>query len=144
MTSELQRDVDLYVEISEKWKHDHAQAMACYGFEDVLAKGASLFSLIVGAEERWRIQVYRDETPYSDRKAAEFLDLIKAWLKPCDTLLGEPRHFEDAGFSVKHSREFRRCVGEAKGIVTPDSEFFSHQRLVEERDRAIDETRESA
>ena len=144
MSSEFQRDVDLYVEISETWKNEHSQAMACYSFEDVLTKGSNLFTSIISAEERWRLQVYRIEIAFSESKAAEFVDLIKDWLKPCQTLLTELKHFEDAGFAVKHSRKFRRSVREAKGTVTPDDEFFTDDRLVEERDRAVDEARESA
>jgi hypothetical protein len=141
MNSELQRDVDLYVEISEKWKQDHEEVMASYSFENLLGKGASLFHAIVTSEERWRLEIYRGDIQYSDEAYAIFLGLVRHWLATGERLLESLKRFENAGFFVKHAKEFRRCVREAQGILTPDDKFFSHPRLIEERDRAIDEAR---
>jgi hypothetical protein len=141
MNSELQRDIDLYVEIAEKWKQDHEEVMASYSFEDLLAKGVSLFNLIVSAEERWRLEIHRGVIRYSDETYARHVELIRHWLATGERLLPNLKRFEDAGFFVKHAKRFRRCIREAQGILTPDDQFFSHDRLVEERDRAIDEAR---
>jgi hypothetical protein len=143
MNSELQRDIDLFVEISEKWKHDHEEVMASYSFENLLEKGVALFDSIVGSEERWRLKIYRGEVQYSEEGFAVYTDSVKHWLATGEQLLQSLKHFENAGFFVKHAKEFRRCLREAQGILTPDDKFFSDDPLVEERDRAIDEARPS-
>lgn len=135
----LQEDVDLYVRISEQWLREDKGVRAAYSLNDLLCKASNLFDVLISAEERWRVELCRGQAEYSAEQEALYTRLIQVWLTACEPFVGVLQAFESAGLFVKHARRFRRCVREAQGIMTPDAEFFSHDRLVEQRDRAFDE-----
>ncbi len=138
----VRREVELYRDYSELWKTEHNRAMACYKFEDLLAKGIQAFEDINRYDELYRSGVYSGRVK-SDQKVVDGIKSLYAlWLLPRDYLTRRMRALEKDGFKIKNAKEFRSCCREAVGILTPDEEFFQGEKLVQLRDAAIDANRQ--
>lgn len=138
----LDRELRLYVDVSQQWKADHQEALGCYKFEDILARGVQVFGLIVNTDENWRAAICAGRIQFEEAARDEILAAFRLWLQPCDAILQHLAYFEGAGFDVKHAYDFRSCVRECQGILTPDEQFFVDDRLVELRDEALDQHRD--
>ena len=126
---------------TEHWKTGHTDAMACYEFEDHLQSGIEIFDSITRFDEDRRLRVLKGQIPYDASTEQQIQGLYKDWLQPSALAATILEHYESLFGDVKHADEFRSRYSEAKGIVTPDNEFFSDDTLVELRDAAIDEHR---
>ncbi len=131
----------LYREESELWKKDHALAMAYYDFQDFLEFGISVFDSITKIDEDWRARVLRHELEYDAAIANRILDVYKTWLEPCAAIERIVPLLEQRFGTVANVAEFRSRCREARGIVTPDEQFFAGDALVSLCDTAIEENR---
>ncbi|HKI35497.1 MAG TPA: hypothetical protein VKA46_26815 [Gemmataceae bacterium] len=129
-----------YSQQPEQWKQDHEAAMCCFDFEGLLAFGLSLYDYINRIDEAWRVKVYRNLVPHDPAVDKVIEELYRGWLKPYDRVLARlsalEKHFDVAG-----AKEFRSACREVQGILTPDEEFFIHDRLARLRDEAVDANR---
>jgi len=128
-----ERKTDYY---EEHWKQDHQEAMRCFDFEEVLAFGLSLYDYLNRIDEAWRAKVHRQLISYDAEFDRLIEELYRLWLKPCDRILNRLTSFEKH-FEVEGAKEFRAACREVKGLLTPDEEFFSQDRLVRLRDEAV-------
>ncbi len=110
----------------------HDRAMECVDLDDVLATGLALYGRFAKIAKKIQepevneleiVAVQPDggvggvtrvlpvETPDEASAAAGWI--FEWWLRPSETLLGEIRRFEDEGFDVASSAEFRRACSDA-------------------------------
>ena len=115
----------IYREESELWKRDHALAMAYYDFQDFVEFGINLFDSITKIDEDWRRQVLKCEVEYDPLIAKRILEVYQAWLEPCAEIERIASFFEQTFDNVSNAAEFRSRCREARGVVTPDEQFFA-------------------
>ena len=132
------RDVD-----AESWKLDHEKAMRCLNFEEFLKNGIGTFDFIVRLDESFREQAMRarerGEVAENEVIALQAtLDLMKAWLLPCEGAEQALKHFEASEFDVIGAEEFRKRREEATWMVADAKDAFAHEKIVAERDEAVD------
>jgi hypothetical protein len=137
-TSTVKRQIDI---IDEQWKDNHIEALSCWEFEDLLRLCIETFERIGRQDEGWRSAVFCGERPYSAEEENGFAALYAAWRDVCTNFLGPLTHFEERGYVVECGNQFRGCVREAEGILTPDAEFFDADTVARLRDEAIEEHR---
>jgi hypothetical protein len=136
--SVAQRQIEL---IDQQWRADHVEAATCWDFEDLLRLCVEAFERINRQEEAWRRSVLRGERPYSAEEENEFIVLCGKWTEVCGKFLPPLAGFERRGFQIESAGQFRSCIREAEGILTPDAKFFVADALVRMRDAAIEEHR---
>lgn len=135
----LRREVDQYVDTTEVWRRSDDQTLNCFDFEELLDLGVRAFHKINKYDENWRRQVFAGTMPYA-AETDEFVGLLyRVWSIPGETVLAELAKFEAKYEHVPNAIEFRRCCREVAGILTPDEEFFSSDRLTELRDQPVEE-----
>jgi hypothetical protein len=127
----------LYEKRPESWKTNHDEAIHCLDFENWLAYGVFLFECITRVDERHREAAYANPDSYSEDFDREIRGLYEAWSKAIPDSLEQLAYLEKKGFLVEKADEYRRCCEEARGILTPDNEFFVGDKLVALRDAAI-------
>jgi hypothetical protein len=126
---------------SELWKRDHALAMAYYDFQDFLEFGINFFDSLTKIDEDWRLRVLKHELEYDPVVADKILGLYKMFLADCTEIERMVSLLEQTFGNVVNAAEFRSRYREARGIVTPDEQFFVGDALVNLRDAAIEENR---
>jgi hypothetical protein len=136
---EVASQTEQYVGSAERWAADHRAAMLCYEVEETIGLGNRVFDAIVAFDENWRRQVSRGELPFSPVLDGFIHALFQRWHGPSAGVLAVIEDLRREGFSVKGGDEFQYRSREAEGILTPDAEFFAHDRLVELRDEALDQ-----
>jgi hypothetical protein len=129
----------VYREESDLWKRDHALAMAYYNFQDFLEFGINLFDSITKIDEDWRLRVLKHEFKYDPVTAKKILGLYETWLEPCAEIERIALFLEQTFGNLANAAEFQLRCREARGIVTPDEQFFVGDALVNLRDEAIEE-----
>lgn len=123
----------------EKWKTDHEEAMKCMDFEAIIAFGLSIYQFLNNLDEMWRMNVLKGQMAH-DKSVDDVIDkLYRAWSEPCGHLLNSLASFEKAGYEITGADKFRAACREVEGLLTTDNDFFHHDKLLELRDRAIDE-----
>ncbi len=90
--------------------------------------------------ERWRRLVLDGKVEFSSYRENCARKFYIGWLKYCQPRLAAIDSFENDGHKIANADEFRKCVEACRGILTPDSEYFTE--LHDLRDAAIDEHRE--
>ncbi len=136
--SVIERQIEL---IDEQWKANHLEAMSCWDFEDLLRLCIEAFERINRQEEGWRRSVLRGERPHTAEEENEFIALCAKWKGVCGNFLPPLSRLEDRGFKIESAAQFRACLREAEGILTPDAQFFAADALANMRDEAIEEHR---
>ena len=92
--------------------------------------------------------VYEKHLAYSEAFEKRVGRLYRTWyetsmqvLSLFDSLAND---YQTEGFDTQPIERLRSACREAAGILTDDESFFSHQKLVELRDAAIDDHRSGA
>jgi hypothetical protein len=137
-SSTAKRQIDI---IDDQWKANHIEAMSCWAFEDLLRLCIETFERIGRQDEGWRKSVFSGEHPYSAEDEKASLDLYVDWKSVCENFLAPLSRFEMGGYVIECANQFRACLREAEGILTPDAEFFNSNALTRLRDEAIDDSR---
>jgi hypothetical protein len=117
---------------------DHDAAMKCYEIQERAAYLVFVFERISHADE----EIHAENLGDSSQEAADVLkaleELYAKWYATATECLQVIERAEAEGFEVDGSDAFRRYHREARGVLTPDEEFFQGDKLVELRDEAID------
>ena len=125
-----------YVSEADGWKADHDEASACLDFEELLALGNSAFEAINRWDAIWHRKVNEGATPYDREGEAQILALYALWLAPSSRLIEQIDRFEAAGYGLIGAPAFRLHVEDARGLATPDDEFFG-EGLLRHQDEAL-------
>ncbi len=84
-----------------------------------------------------RLQLLEGKTEYSPSREDFEITYFKGWYSLCHSTLAMIGSFEKDGHKIGNADEFRKCVETCRGIIKPDSEYFTE--LHDLRDAAIDE-----
>ena len=101
------QSVDAYSENAEAWKPDHDLAMACCRFEGLLRNGIDSLNGIIEYHTSWQEQVMSGQVEPDLSMDQAIWDMYARWLRPCEQVSKELAFFEQQGFEVKNSAEFR-------------------------------------
>jgi hypothetical protein len=107
------------------------------GFPRILANSLAMFRLVTQLDEAWYAEVARGSIAYMYADETEIAGYYQDWLVAAREIDAELTQFQGAGVSFEDAATFRRCLTEARGVLTPDSEFFGGQALAKLRDDAI-------
>jgi hypothetical protein len=132
---------DAICSYNERWKMDYKAAMKCRDLEDWLYVGNGIFDAITSFDEKHQSRVFKGEIEFDPDHAELIKQAYSWWLGPCEELCAKIKLMHDQHFEVNNSAQFLSNCREAKGILTPDGEFFNHEDMVALRDMAIDEHR---
>jgi hypothetical protein len=136
----LHEHLELYKAQTEAWRKEHAGAMLCRQIEDGVALGLFLFDRLCRRDEALQERVFAGEVgeeeagPLRGQLEAELTLLREVGLIAVDVI----GLVEAGGYTVERADEYRRMVREVAGMLTPDAEFFRHDKLVELRDQALE------
>ena len=123
---------------ADRWKIEHEDAMQCMDFELLLQHGVTIYDALNMIDEKARMEIYDSPDDYDPDYHKVMIGLYQWWLAPCDEILSELAKFESRFDSVDYAEQFRSAVQEVQGILTPDDEFFTGEKLAQLRDEAID------
>ncbi|HEX3657148.1 MAG TPA: hypothetical protein VHV55_15150 [Pirellulales bacterium] len=119
--------------------------IACFDLVDLIAQGANLFDSINRLDNDWRMLVYSKVVPYREAFERRIEKLYSNWLEASERVIvlytKLEAEYKARGFDVDLAEKLLAAIREARGTLTPDDKFFSHQKLVDLRDAAIDESR---
>jgi hypothetical protein len=111
-------------------------ATACVDFEELLALGNSVFEAVSHLDAIWHRKVNEGTILFDAAAEGKILELYVLWLTPSVGLLGELERFERDGFTLGGAEGFRRHCEDARGLSTPDDEFFGEE-LIPLQDEAL-------
>jgi hypothetical protein len=106
-------------------------------FEEKLEDSVARFRLISQLDELWNAGVARGTLTFDPADEAEITDLYRAWLASASHLARQIESRATSGTPSSSAREFLASLEDARGICTPDAEFFSGAKQVHLEDRAI-------
>ncbi len=127
----IEEEIVRYKEAVEGRGHEHTAAPE----EPLIERAIRIFDELMNLDEDLRA-VSLSGAPVSEAFEAyerEVLRLVTTWTEVSE-LLADSEGVDDTS-------PFYACVREAQGILTPDDEFFDHDKFIELRDAAIDEHR---
>lgn len=140
MSSELlKRELALFHDGAEARKGDHRNVMECYSIEETVVKGIFVFDLITRFDDAVRSKVRRGEVEFRDEFNRDMLEQYRNWLATSEEVLLRIESVQTQGYAVARADELRSRVVEARGLLTPDRDFFTSDKLVDLRDQALDE-----
>lgn len=111
--STLTKQLNLYGESSESWKQDHADAMAVYDLEDMIALGLSVLSRMNHRRAR-NFGVSIDD-------AIEAIGAYRSWYETSVRIADSISQVENCGYKAEKSEELREAT-EAVGAAICRSE----------------------
>jgi hypothetical protein len=106
---------------------------------DLVARTNFLFGWIMLLDNSIHIAVLEGLAPDNLTLLAE--QTLREWLAVCLLLSAKIDQLEKEQGPIEGAAEVRSRIREAQGIFTRDEDFFHHDKLIELRDRAIDEHR---
>lgn len=137
---DISSQAERFVDDVEQWKMlDDQLAEAASELGEILQGGIDLFDHLNDLDERVRRSISRGKMPYSAELNAFIKAVYRRWLSASKGGLEAIEILERHGHGLANAEDFRDRCREATGILTPDCEFFSDQRLVDLRDEALDE-----
>lgn len=133
--------VRCYTELaeSEEWKPDHEDAMACIELERLLKLGVWAYDSLVEIDEKWREEIMSGKCAYEETNHRMIRELFERWSKPCARIETSIRRFEDKGYVVDGSQEFRKRRAEAHWILSKPEDAFASPRFTALRDAAAED-----
>lgn len=137
-----EKEVKRYRDDVEGWKklHDDLQE-DCWIWEDLIAKANFIFLRYLKLDHDIQQAILTSVIDYSEETEQEMWTLLRDWLDISRQLIPQVDRLKQSYGSVDGSEDLLRNVKEAEAMLTPDDEFFSGDKLVSLRDRAIEDHR---
>lgn len=126
---------------AEPWKVEHDARMECFQIEDAITAGNALFALVSEYDFQWHERVMSGVWPYSEASERPPEALYRLWLGAAERVLERAETRTREGHAIKGLEEYRDNVREARGVLTPDDDFFTSEELADLRDAAIEDHR---
>ena len=124
---------------------DSAAAILCFDFADLVVQGNNLYESINSLDNDSRTLVYREEIPFVESCEKCIRRLYALWLDVSRKVVIVYSKIESdflrRGFDATPIHELRKAIREAEAMSKCDSDFFTHSKLVDLRDQAIDDLR---
>lgn len=131
ISTELQSQLDAFTSVTTQYGWASTFYPGKEGKAHWVELGTAIFNALCHSDEQSRLAGAHDDAPYDVA--------VRAWLNAAEAILP---HLEDGDeVTDEQSSRFKACVLEARGILTPDDQFFTGDALAELRDQAIDEHR---
>jgi hypothetical protein len=106
---------------------------------DLVDRSNYLFGWIMLVDNSIRVVVLEG---YASDELIDFAkEVLRQWLEVSLLLLQKIDRLESEHGIIEGTKEFRAKIAEARGIFTPDEDFFRDDKLIELRDQAIDQHR---
>lgn len=113
--SPVYRQLDAYV---ETWNRDHKEAMACRDWEDAIAIGINIFSMLAEREQSWRGQVFRGSAAFCEDDNLDHQTRFANWLDTTKEFLAEALPDLEKRFgNAEGATVLRRCAELAEKIL---------------------------
>jgi hypothetical protein len=125
----------------EAWKRDHKVAMECLSLQETLRFGIEVYHALHRIDEELRDRALSGSVKFTEKTAKRINDFFRDWLKPGEMCVHAIAVFSKKNYHVENADEFLAAYREALWIVMPASKMFDHPKMVELRDRAIDDLR---
>lgn len=123
----------------ESWKIRHITEMNRRdSFERFFAAVLERFRLIAKLDELLNAGWACGSISYDAEDERELSQYYRTWLETAEPVARELKKYRLAGFLMTGSNEFLVHLENARGICTPDEEFFAGENLEELRDAAVD------
>jgi len=126
---------------AEPWKKAHAEAMDCVMFEGTLSIGIMIYESLIAADEKLRGDLLKGNCVFDPKQDENMRLLFRGWMAPCAKAEERIQALTAAGFKVENAEKFRKCYDEARWMLLPAGEAFDDPKMVECRDKAIDDLR---
>lgn len=120
--SPINRQLEAY---EEGWTKDHAEAMRCRDFEQLLAVGVGIFHVLVKLDVARRQRIAQGQEEYSEEDDQALQECFRRWLRMGELASPQIRHYESSFWFVDNAADFRQCLEETREIV---SEWVSARR----------------
>ena len=140
-----EKEVDRYKEDVEDWKQDHDDlSKDCWLWEDIAAKADFVFHRIILLDQDVR------EAEFSGKFSRQgsfvdfdrrLTDLLRGWVEVSAQTEPHVVRLASVYCRVDGGHEFLSNLAEARAILTPDNDFFNHDKLIEMRDCSVDTLR---
>ena len=125
--------------ISEQWKANHLNAMACWEFGDLLLYCVEAFDRINREDEGYRQEVFNGNAEHSGEIEEAHGNFYVKWYSACKPFEATLANYQQDGHVVEYADRFLQCLRETEGILTDDATFFADDTLADLRDQAIDD-----
>jgi hypothetical protein len=137
-----QKEVDRFHGDVDSWKllHDDLQH-ECWLWEDLIAKGNFLFTRILDLDTDIQESVLSGADEFDPDLDCKIHKILAEWLEVACEIEPHILRLRNQYGTVDGGDELKSHIREARGILTPDNDFFAGDKLAELRDRAIEDNR---
>lgn len=137
-----ERQIDHCREDVDEWKRLHDDVKQdCWVWEDMVDRANDIFSRFLNLDVDIQQAIFAGRMPFNEDIDRQMRDLLRSWLELGEQLLPEVLRLEQKYGQVDGATRLRVSMAEAKGMLTPDVEFFGKDELAGIRDKAIEEHR---
>ncbi len=138
----IRKQVQLLAEeTQEPWQRDHDEALKCFEAGQWIEALNFFFDQLMLLDTKWRSEIYRGQRPHDAAFDQLLGKVVPEWVRAASDRLKAVEELERAGYAVDGANDLRRRIADAKGMTTPDDEFFNNDKLVALRDAALEEHR---
>jgi hypothetical protein len=135
---DAERKLETLSSLVGSWRQDHELATICQDFESLLLEVNTFFTLISKLDTRWHSGVFSGVRAYDAQQERKIAGYYRRWSERADVTSEALTYLEGQGYHVSGAESFRANVEEARGILTPDAEFFDDAALAKRQDEAIE------
>ncbi len=104
-------------EISDSWLEDHHLSQRCYEFEDTLADGVRIYTVLASVRRLYRERVNEGSVPYDVEHELSILDAFKGWLRAYQQIQPTLDMYESNFGSVAHASRLRNYVQSVRNYI---------------------------
>ncbi len=122
---------------ARKPEHDPRNTDSCV-WEDLVAKANFLFGRILELDSDIQECVLSGKSEFDEATDSMVRDVLRQWGEVSLDVLQHVVGLENVYGDLEGAQVLRANVKQARSILTPDSEFFNSEQLVELRDAAIE------
>lgn len=143
MPSVLEKMMAVYQEQPEALTADHDDAMFYFDVCEAVEFGLYLFERINRFDVDIQLKMVGKQIPFEAGMAIQddLTGLIRSWLSASERFIDLVACLERQGRSVENWGKLYDDIREARGILTPDDEFFTGPALIALRDKALEDHR---
>jgi hypothetical protein len=136
--ADTERTLNTLTDRAEFWQQDHELAAICQHLGPLLAEFNGFFESWSTLDARWHEAVFRGAMPYRADEERGIRDFYQLWLDRAIKIMKILTLLEGQGCRVGAADLFRANLDEARGILTPDAEFFDDDALTKRQEEAIE------
>lgn len=138
----VEKELERYQHDVEEWKQLHDELeRECWIWEELIAKANYVFERFLKLDSDAQYFTLTGKCEHNAAFQEEMTTLLHDWLDVSRYLILHAARIESDYGSADGADKLRESIKAAESMLTPDEEFFAHDRLVELRDKAFEEHR---